>query len=125
MANVDDLFSGGAKAPPIADNLARIWRFLVFATPLNLFGFACFTSVPGAFLTLWAWQLAEEEVARVESGALPAERGASVRAARGYAFGMLVFVCFSLLGQIVLYSLGLYDAYAQVLLQLVGWGAPS
>lgn len=109
MGGVDDLFSGDGPAAPVEDRLRTIWRVLLIAAPLNACGITCFTGVPGAALTLWAWQLAEEERARVESGALPAERGGPVGRARSAAFGMLIFVAASLVAQIFLFTQGFYE----------------
>lgn len=103
MSGADDLFTGDAPPPP-TNRLPRIRRILLVALPLDLLGIPCFTGVPGAILTLWAWQLADEELARVESGALPVALRPDVVRIRAQAFGLLVFVLLSLVAQMILYS---------------------
>ena len=111
MSGVDDLFSPEAPppAPPPKDRLRRVDVLLAIALPLNLFGILCFTGVPGAILTLIGWQLADEEIARVESGALPQRQLGPARRRRNLAFAQLIWVMLSLTIQVVLFGIGFYD----------------
>jgi len=81
---------------------------LRIAIPLNLLGITCFTGVPGAALTLWAWSRADDEMARVANGALPAERATEVAALRNHCFGWMVFATMSLAAQLLLIGTGSY-----------------
>lgn len=110
MSGVDDLFSSERPPAPVRDRLDRAAQLLAVALPLNVLGVTCFTGVPGAVLALLAWHIADEEVLRVESGALPAERGVRARRVRGLGFAMLVFAIGSLILQIVLFGAGFYQA---------------
>ncbi|MDP2312988.1 MAG: hypothetical protein Q8P41_08790 [Pseudomonadota bacterium] len=126
MSGVDDLFSPeGAVEPPPPDRLRRIERLLAVALPLNVLGVFCFTGVPGALLALVGWQLADEEVARVESGALAPEKGPRARRMRGFAFGQLGFALLSLALQASLFGMGFYDGLLAFFLTLAGFGAPE
>lgn len=125
MSNVDDLFApeplpGGPPAPPPVDRLRRVRVILGVALPLNLLGVFCLTGVPGAILTLVAWQLADEEVARAEAGVVPKEQLPRARRARDFAFGQLVFVLLSLTAQVALFTFGVYDALLEAVVALFG-----
>ena len=125
MSNVDDLFApeplpGGRPAPPPVDRLRRVRVILGVALPLNLVGVFCLTGVPGAILTLVAWQLADEEVARAEAGVVPKEQLPRARRARDFAFGQLVFVLLSLTAQVALFTFGVYDALLEAVVALFG-----
>jgi hypothetical protein len=109
VSGVDDLFQRDTPVRPAPDRLHRIGWMLAIAAPLNLLGVPCFTGVPGAILTLVAWQLADEEVARVESGALPEERRSRATRLRAVAVAQLGFCVVSLLVQTALFGLGVYD----------------
>lgn len=126
MSGVDDLFS--PEAPPPAapiDRLRRIGRLLALALPLNMFGIFCFTGVPGAVMALVGWQLADEEVARVESGALPKEARPRAERLRAFAFAQMSFALLSLVAQVVLFGLGFYDFVLQIFLAVAGVGVPA
>jgi len=125
VSNVDDLFApeplpGGRPAPPPVDRLRRVRVILGVALPLNLVGVFCLTGVPGAILTLVAWQLADEEVARAEAGVVPKEQLPRARRARDFAFGQLVFVLLSLTAQVALFTFGVYDALLEAVVALFG-----
>jgi len=125
VSNVDDLFApeplpGGPPAPPPVDRLRRVRVILGVALPLNLVGVFCLTGVPGAILTLVAWQLADEEVARAEAGVVPKEQLPRARRARDFAFGQLVFVLLSLTAQVALFTFGVYDALLEAVVALFG-----
>ena len=123
MSGVDDLFSppgaSGDAAPPVVDRLRRARLILGIALPLNLFGVFCFTGVPGAVLALVGWQLADEEVARVESGAIPKDQLRPAGRWRNFAFLQLVFAMFSLTIQFLLLSAGIYDLLLEAALGLL------
>ena len=125
MSGVDDVFSAERPPAPVRDRLDRAARLLAVALPLNVLGVACFTGVPGAVLALVAWHIADEEVLRVESGALPAERGVRARRVRGLGFAMLVFAIGSLILQIVLFGAGFYQALLAAAAGLLGVDVPA
>jgi hypothetical protein len=126
VSGVDDLFAPEAPPPaPPPDRLRRISRLLAIALPLNLLGFLCFTGVPGAVMALVGWQLADEEVARVESGALPKEVGPRAQRLRSFAFVQMLIALLSLLLQIVLFGAGFYDALLELVLQWTGVLPPA
>lgn len=120
MAGVDDLFSGEPAPAAPADRLRGVGRLLVVGGVLDLLGPFCLTGVPGAAVTLWAWYQADEEVARAEEGVLSPEAGRRARQLRSVAFGLLVFTAFSLLTQLALFGLGVYDAILAGILGLLG-----
>ena len=113
--SVDDLFQRDAPVRPTPNRLSLITVLLGVAAPLNFLGIACFTAIPGVILTLLAWQLADEELARVESGALGPALRPKVQRLRAVAFGQLGFCALSLMTQMFLYGIGVYD---QVLTEL-------
>lgn len=121
MAGVDDLFSGEPAPAPPTDRLKSVGRLLVVGGVLDLLGPFCLTGVPGAAVTLWAWYQADEEVARAEEGVLSADAGRRARRMRSVAFGLLVFTLLSLLVQIALFGMGVYDALFAAFLEL--WAA--
>lgn len=110
----DDLFSGeGAIATP--DPTPPIARLLWLAVPLNLAGPCLFTGVPGAALSLWAWYRADEELAKVETGALPESFRRPLTNLRNTAFGNLSLCMMLLILQIVLFSMGVYQSLLSTL----------
>lgn len=126
MSGADDLFSPEAPPPaPPPDRLRRISWLLGIALPLNLLGIFCFTGVVGAVMALVGWQLADEEVARVESGALPKDARPRAQALRTFAFVQMAFSVLSLTAQVFLFGLGFYDFVLGGLLQVLGVGAPA
>ncbi len=119
---LDELFGGSAAPPPppVRDHLGRA-RWMAFgALVLNLAGPCCFTGVPGTLLSLWAWYLADEAVERVESGALPSALGASAGRTRDWAFRGVLLGGLLLVLQLALFSLGVYEAYGNWLLGMLG-----
>lgn len=121
MSGVDDLFSPDAPPPaPPTDRLRRIGILLAVALPLNLFGVVCFTGVPGAVMALVGWQLADEEVARAESGALPKSELPRAQRMRAFAFSQMTLALLSLVAQVVLFGAGFYDLVLAAILGLVG-----
>ncbi len=121
--DLDDLFGGASTPPPpppVRDTLGRM-RWMAFgALLLNLAGPCCFTGVPGTALALWAWYLADEAVERVESGALPSERGPAATRTRDWAFRGVMLGGLLLILQLALFSFGIYSLYGNWLLNVLG-----
>jgi len=111
----DQLFDGEAPPPPPPDPTVAIQRLLWIAVPLNLMGPCLFTGVPGAALSLWAWYRADEELARLEAGGLPAAlrpRLVQIRWLSSLNLGL----CGSLLLlQLGLFGIGAYQSLLEVL----------
>ncbi len=108
---VDALFSG--ELPEVRDLrplINRLAVLLAFSAPLNLAGVFCFTGVPGALLTLWAWLLADGEAARVREGGADPEQGARLLRMRDLAAWNLGLCVSSLLVQAWLLTTGFYEA---------------
>ncbi len=122
MSGADDLFSTEAPAP-VHDRLGRVEKLLAIALPLNALGIFCFTGVPGAVLALLAWHTADEEMLRIESGALPADRMVRARRLRGLGFGLLVFALLSLSAQVTLFAIGFYAGLLELLGVVASGGA--
>lgn len=122
MSTADDLFAGSGPpvGPPPSARLDRARRWLGLAFVLDILGPFCFTSVPGALLTLWAWQAADEELARVESGALPATLAGPARNVRRLAWGLASFCAMSMTFQVMLFWIGFYEAVLTWVVGLVG-----
>ena len=73
---VDALFAGDLP-PPVTDaggRIKRIRRVLFFAIALDVLGIPCWTSVPGAILTLWVWLTTDADL-----GAIPEDEWVSAR----------------------------------------------
>ncbi len=122
MSTADDLFggSGPPDGPPPSARLDRARRWLWLALVLDALGPFCFTSVPGALLTLWAWQAADEELARVESGNLPAALEGPARNVRRLAWGLAAFCAVSMTFQMMLFWIGFYDAVLALIIGAIG-----
>lgn len=107
---VDALFAGEPPPPPIeaAPRLRAIRAALLMALPLDLLGVLCWTGVPGAALTLWAWLQADGEMARVEAGEYSSEDAASMMRLRSMSGWLLAFCVVSLLVQAMLLSTSFY-----------------
>ena len=108
---VDALFGGdlpassGGREP----RLKRIEQTLWFALALNVLGIPCWTSVPGAILTLWAWFATDpENVALDAAGMAPAERDRLHRLRRR-AHATLAVCVAALILQIILLSTAFYS----------------
>lgn len=126
MSRVDALFAGEPPRPPTPAGpvLRKLTWLLVFAIPLDALGILCWTGVPGAALTVWAWLVADAELARVEAGeydAADAERLAGLRTLASLALGFCVL---SLVVQIYLLNTPFYariwEAMGSVL-DAIGW----
>lgn len=100
---VDDLFDGpGAGVRP--DARVSLRRWLAVAGVLVVAGpFCCFTGPFGAFVAIWVWVRAGDEIVRAEAGVVPAEAGEAARSARRAAFGLMATSLLSLLLQGIFY----------------------
>jgi len=107
---VDALFVGDPPPPPeaAAPVLRRLRALLWVAIPLNILGIPCWTGVPGAALTLWAWLVADGEMARVDAGAYHAEDAAALVRMRRLSAWVLGFCLVSLVIQVYLLSTPAY-----------------
>lgn len=116
---VQALFSGDPPAPPVPveATLRRLRWLMGLSLPLNLFGVLCWTGVPGAALTLWAWLLADAEANRALSGAFSAEDEIRVVRYRSWAAWNLGFCVLSLVLQTVMMTTPLYE---EILARLLG-----
>jgi len=124
VSGVDDLFTD-ERAAPARDRLGRARALVAVAAPLVVLGPACFTGVPGALLALVAWQFADEELARAESGGLPADRARPAARLRGLAFGLLSLSILSFVLQIFLFAIGFYASLLELVVGLVRGDVPS
>lgn len=110
---VDALFAGELPPPPVeaGPRIRRLRRTLAVAIPLDVLGVCCWTGVPGAALTLYAWLLADGEVARVEAGEYTTEDAAQLMRLRTISAWTLGFCVVSLILQIVLFNSTLYGRF--------------
>jgi hypothetical protein len=127
---VEALFAGEPPPPPVeaAPRLAMIRSMLWLALPLDLLGVPCWTGVPGAALTLWAWLSADGEMARVEAGAYSSEDAAALMRLRLLSGWLLGFCVLSLAVQVYLLTTPFYNTlWAELLRWAAGGGdaAPS
>jgi uncharacterized membrane protein SpoIIM required for sporulation len=111
----DELFTGDKPPPPPASPAPPIERLLWLAMPLNLMGPFCFTGVPGAILSLWAWYLADEAMAKLDNGALPESFRKSLKTLKSTCFANLLLCMILLILQIIAFSLGIYQLLFQAL----------
>ena len=93
LTRVDALFTGDPPLPrvDVSAGLKRITLLLVFALPLDGLGLLCWTTVPGALLTIWAWLAADELMALVDADQVDepdAGRERSDRRVAGLALGL-------------------------------------
>ena len=111
---VDALFSSEipTRTPVEArQRLERLYRTLWIAIWLNVLGVPCWTSVPGAGLTLWVWLATDTDLARVEAGEYADEDAAFLMKIRRYATAALAFCVASLVLQIFLLSSSFYERF--------------
>ncbi len=111
---VDDLFSGAgsADAPSPIPRL-RWWLFgtswLVVAGP------CCCTGPLGAFLSIWVWARAGDEMKRADLGLYPEAVGRQARSVRHQAFGLMSASALSLCLQATFF--GWYQSAAMWIVQ--------
>ncbi len=117
---VDALFGGEPALPPLdpTPRLRRILLLLAVGIPLDLMGVTCFTGVPGALLTLWAYLLTDAEQALADADRYPdASSVESLGRLRRLARWAMVFTIGSLVLQIFLFTAT--NFYGAVLLPVV------
>jgi hypothetical protein len=117
VSGVDDLFGGGeaAPAPPYRvptpeQRLRSARRWLVAGAFLTAIGPFCLTGVPGAAALIWSFWTADEDVERARSGAIDPDHAEAATQLRRAATRGLGVACVLLLVQIVLFSIGVYEA---------------
>lgn len=113
---VDLLF--GKESPEARHRrLRRIRWLLAVAAPLDLLGLVSCTSLPGAVLTLLAWQLSEQELDRAEEGLAGDGETDALGQLRRVA-GALLALCFvGFFVQMYLLSTGAYARWLSPLLE--------
>jgi hypothetical protein len=110
---VDALFAGEPPIPSSGadDRVATIRGVLKVAIPLVILGIPCWTSVPGAMLTLWAWLATDAQMSRSEAENASDDVIQSLvrlRRLSTYALGLCVV---TLIIQIILLSTTLYERF--------------
>lgn len=131
LARVDALFAGEPPAPAAAlgPRIRAIRAVLALGLPLSLLGIPCWTGVPGAALTLWAYSLADG--ALTDSGSAAPDELARLASLRRTAVGGLVFAGLSFVVQAWLLSQPFYAGFyvwlwaegGTALLERLGFGA--
>jgi hypothetical protein len=110
---VDALFSG--ELPPAAPNTGnrtlRLQRVLYIAIALDVLGIPCWTSVPGAVLTLWVWLSTDTDMSRIENGEYTDAEAVSLMRLRRITSWALTFCVCSLVVQIALLSTTFYERF--------------
>jgi hypothetical protein len=108
---VDALFSGDPPAPPepAEPKLRTIRGTLWVGIPLVILGVPCWTSVPGAVLTLWAWLATDAELPRIEAGEYTQEDAGKLLGLRRRASQALLLCVVTLVIQIVLLGTRFYE----------------
>ena len=111
---VDALFSGDLPtSTPIKaqQRLLRLKRTLWLAVMLDILGLPCWTSVPGAVLTLWVWLSTDTDLMRIEAGEYSDEDAARLMRIRRIATWALILCVASLVVQIFLLSTTFYERF--------------
>jgi len=110
---VDALFAGEDPHQPMSASprIQKLKRTLTIAIVLDVLGLPCWTSVPGAIMTLWVWMSTESDVARVEAGEYSDQEAAALMQLRSYAALALVFCVVCLILQIFLLSTQFYTRF--------------
>ncbi len=105
---VDKLFGGtpGLGRPSRA-KLAR--GLLIVAIPMDLLGLISCLSVPGALLTLAAWQVAEGDMQRIEAGELSVEHAPELARLKQVATWAMIGCAAVFMLQLWLLSTGRYQ----------------
>jgi hypothetical protein len=108
---VDILFSGNLPSPPKdhGPRLNKIEQTLWAAIVLNVLGIPCWTSVPGAILTLWAWLATAPDAESPISDPMSPSDTERLARLRKRANITLVFCVVALIVQIVLLSTTFYE----------------
>ncbi|MCP4809380.1 MAG: hypothetical protein GY884_28925 [Proteobacteria bacterium] len=105
---VERLF-GGAHRGTRAIRRAEI--LLAVAIPLDVLGLITCTSVPGALMTLGAYQMAERQMKRIEVGELSVEHAPRVVRIKKVAFWAMVGCVAGFAIQLFLLSSGAYERW--------------
>ena len=105
---VDKLFGG---TPGLGRPSRARWAtgLLLVAIPLNLLGVVSCLSVPGALLTLAAWQVAEGDMQRIEAGELGVEHAPRLAQIKKVATWTMVGCAVVFALQLWLLSTGRYE----------------
>jgi len=108
---VDALFAGDPPAAPepAEPKLKTIRGMLWVGIPLVVLGVPCWTSVPGAVLTLWAWLATDAEIPRIEAGTYSKEDAQRLMRLRRRASQALILCVISLVIQIFLLNTHFYE----------------
>jgi len=108
---VDALFAGEPPPPiePAEPRIRAIRGILWVGIPLVVLGIPCWTSVPGAGLTLWAWMATDAEMSRIEAGTTTPEDAAQLMELRRLATGALILCVGTLIIQIILLGTTFYE----------------
>jgi len=116
---VDALFAGEPPPPPVdaAAKLRMIRTILWVAAPMNLFGILCWTGVPGAALTLWAWLQTDGEMSSLEEGLYTPDDAARFTTLRNVSAWMLGFCVLSLIAQVFLLTTNFYNSLWSMIIQ--------
>ncbi len=107
---VDALFAGEDPHQPMgaSPRIQQLRRTLTIAIILDILGLPCWTSVPGAVMTLWVWMSTETDLARIEAGEYSDQEAATLMQLRTYSAWALVFCVVCLILQIILLSTPFY-----------------
>ena len=109
---VDRLFGG----KPVGESqVRRATILLAIAVPLDVLGLVTCTSVPGALLTLAAWQLAEADMKRIEAGELSVEHAPAIARVKQIAFWAMGACILGFGLQLVPLSTGTYERWLRAL----------
>lgn len=112
-----DLLFGKESAETRNKRLRRIRWLLAVAAPLDLLGLVSCTALPGAALTLLAWQLSDQELYRAEEGLGGGGNTDALGRLRQVAGGLLA-VCFvGFFVQMYLLSTGVYARWLAGILE--------
>ena len=114
---VDELFAGEPPPPPreAAATLRRLRAVLLFAIPLDALGIFCWTGVPGAALTLYAYLASDAEMAHIEAGEYSPDDAAALSRLRSISTFFLYFSVVSFIIQTTLFARGFYNDYADLI----------
>lgn len=121
FAKVDALFAG--EPPAVVDlgpTLRRLRGLLLLSAPLNLAGVTCWTGVPGAILTLWAWLLADGAAAGVSEGVVEGPEALALLRLRSFAAWNLGLAVVMLFIQASLLATPFYERLLTFWLNLLG-----
>lgn len=118
---VDALFAGEPPPPPreAGPTLRRLRVVLSLAIPLDALGIFCWTGVPGAALTLYAYLSSDAEMARIEAGEYSPDDAAALSRLRSISTFFLYFSVVSFLIQTALFTRGFYNEYADLIARVV------